>query len=368
MAEKLLEARQKALRRTDYDSLSEEEEDRSDLNNFTASSSTSSSSMRQRGRPVPSHHPLTPSFDPYAPPSSSSNVVTHTQANPPRNSLFDDSSFELPPISDDDNTKATSSLIPGAAGFLEMEEEPPRKTIPTPLNVSDNEPIKTSSGLLLTHRRSPTNKKKPPRPSEFDDVPTHTHLRGGAYRNAQKDYFEVENGYWNSKPPHQKNSMGMVQAKRFMSYVKIWVIISAVLLIAATGVLLHSFGHSKQTVEDLSVSQVNSDAQQRSVASMNSANNGEVPAQIILVPMENISELSDNQKQKHRRQQEIPSAQLGFHNKHEKQHSNEQHGVHRVLLELQDEFESWMVQHGKKYHSKDEKKHRFNIWTQNHHR
>jgi hypothetical protein len=247
-------------------------------------------------------------------------------------------------------------LIPGAAGYLEMEEEPPREE-PTPLEI-DNEPIKTSSGLLLTHRRSPTSKKQPPRP--LDSNPHIT------FRNAQKDYFEVETGRFgwksssSSSPRGGRHSMPMVQARRLLSYAKIWMVISLVLLMAATGVLVHSFGHAS-TADDNASLQANSDYTQRSDNAGNGDMMVEVPEQIILVPMENISELSQQ-----KRQQEAPSLQLGgFYNKHPKE---EHHGARRVLMELRDEFDSWAQQHGKKYHSDHEKDHRFNIWSQNHHR
>jgi hypothetical protein len=364
MAEKQLEAAQKALRRTDYDSFSDEDEEfgseTSTSNSFLPSSATTSStssSIRQRGRPI-QHHPLLEaatnnSFDPYGP-SQSSNLAIRTEHSnppnarfPPNKSLFDDHASQ-------DETRATSSLIPGAAGYLEMEEEPPRED-PTPLEI-DNEPIKTSSGLLLTHRRSPTSKKQPPRP--LDSNPH------SAFRNAQKDYFEVETGRfgWNfsSSPRGGRHSMPMVQARRLLSYVKIWMVISLVLLMAATGVLFHSFGHASTAVDNASM-QANSDSAQRSDSAGNGNMMVEVPEQIILVPMENISELSEQ-----RRQQEAPSLQLGgFYNKHSKE---EHHGARRVLIELRDEFESWAQQHGKKYHSDHEKDHRFNVWSQNHHR
>ena len=400
MAEKQLEARQKALRRTDYDSLSDGEEDRSEYTSFPSNSSTSSSSssMRNRGgrqcQSVPIHEQAlklkSPLFDPYAPASdpapapdpsnTSSNVdSTNTSINPPATSLLDDESVHT-----------TSSLIPGAAGFLEMEEEPPRETPLSPLDLNDdNEPIKTSSGLLLTHRRSPTNKKNS---SEFD-------LRGGggggggAFRNAQKDYFEVENGYWNDNSKSRRNTMGMLQARRFMSYVRIWVAISAVLLLVATGVLFHSFGHKpSEAAEDFTA-----DTQQQSSVSSSSSssssfaqnnnnnnnnNNAQVPLaqqQIILVPMENISKLTDKgEKQTNRRlgEMEPPSMELGFPHGHDnkkhrgnKRHSHQQqHGVRRVVSDLRDEFEAWVKQHGKTYHSHNEKEHRFHIWSDNHHK
>ena len=44
------------------------------------------------------------------------------------------------------------------------------------------------------------------------------------------------------------------------------------------------------------------------------------------------------------------------------------HGVHRILADLRNEFESWMQKHNKRYHSHEEKEKRFRIWSDNHDR
>ena len=345
MAEEQLEAKQRALRRTDYDSLSDGEEDSNALTNFPDSSPAPSSQIRQRGRPVPNQPQPTSTFDPYAPANIANNTSFQLHTNPPQNSLMDDISVEMSPI--EDERRASSSGIPGAAGYLEMDGSPPRESHPTPINMLENEPITTSSGLMLTHRRSPANT---PNPAIFDN---------GTFRNVQKDYFEVENNYFNSKSPYErKNTMVMVQVRRFMSYVKIWVAISAIFLLAATGVFLHSFGHSNKSGD----TQVKSDAQQQDTAAYTVYQANE-PQQIILRPMENISELAKGEKQHRHIQEETPSMLLSFHHKQQ-----QQHGVGHVILNLRDEFESWVQHHGKTYHSHEEKEHRFSIWTQNHHR
>ena len=156
----------------------------------------------------------------------------------------------------------------------------------------------------------------------------------------------------------------MNQARRFMSYVNVWVVLCFVLLMAATAVLLHSFGHSSNSMAEDNTLNPSVKDTQRSMGSVASTIEDE-PEQIILVPMENISELWDQ----HRRQQEAPNLQLGFHQDHHSQVSaNHNHGLHRVLLELRQDFESWVEHHQKRYHSADEKERRFTIWAQNHHR
>jgi hypothetical protein len=362
MAEEL-EAAQKALRRMDYDSPSESEDEKSQVNPFAGHMPTSS--VRQRGRSVPSHHSLEPSsFDPFAP-ATTSNIDIQMQSTaqssqrPPNNSLFDDISVDQH-RSSDDYTKATSSRVPGAAGYLEMETEPPRN-IQVPTGMTD-EPIRTSSGLQLTHRRSPTAKRPPP---SFERDANNPHLQH-SFRNAQKDYFEVENGYYGRKADSNRgtHSMPMVQARRFLSYVRIWMVISAVFLMAATGVLFHSFGHAEAVSADGTVIQQAKTDHQRSVSTATDTSN-QVPDQIILIPMDNISEIAQQQQQQQQLlQQESPNRKLS--SRHNKQ--PEEHGIRHVLHDARQEFETWVAEHGKQYHSKHEKEHRFNVWRQNHHR
>ena len=49
----------------------------------------------------------------------------------------------------------------------------------------------------------------------------------------------------------------------------------------------------------------------------------------------------------------------GFHSRHHEEHRG-------LLSELRSDFDSWVTRHGKKYGSKDEKEHRFNVWKKNH--
>lgn len=108
----------------------------------------------------------------------------------------------------------------------------------------------------------------------------------------------------------------------------------------------------------------------------------EIPEQILLLPMENISDLGNkqrnppalklanqgNQKQRHRvLLGRHDKTQHGRNNNHKNNKKNDGHH-YNILADLRDEFETWIHQHEKQYHSEHEKEHRFHIWAQNHDR
>jgi hypothetical protein len=377
MAEQQMEAAQKARRRSDYDSMSEEEDEQeggySDINPFEASSS----SIRQRGQPITTKKKKAMTYRSTPIKSVPIKQQRLPQHTPNRNSLLDDTSFEMQPILCD------TANIPGVAGYLEIEEEPPRISVSTlHLQEEEDEPIKTSSGLLLTHRQSPIIRKI--RPMDLDNPQQRAEFLNGNFRSPlQKDYFEVENGLWGSSRGHSgspRHSMAMLQAKRLMSYVKFWVLISFALLLALTAVLMHSFHHGEARVNVATTS--GSETQQQQANNYFQKKDDvviEVIEQILLLPMENISDLGNkqrrnppalqlanqgNQKQRHR-------VLLGHDKTNGHNNKNNKKNDHRhpnILADLRDEFETWIQQHEKQYHSEHEKEHRFHIWTQNHDR
>ena len=400
-----MEAAQKARRSTDYDS-EDDDGERSEIGLLTGSIS-SSSNLHQRSQPTGSHplssSMISSSFDPYAStPTQSPGVLSPSQEDyPPShrdNSLFDDGSVHTVDTENQNNnyhTNHTTSSIPGAAGYLEMEEEPPRRIL------SENEPITTSSGLLLTHRRhSPTAaaaRRHPPTTTGSSTTPPahspQNHMKtvfdksdplarnsNSGFRTIRKDYFEVEHGFhgwkaaqepdFHGNSPRRHHSMPMLQARRFLSYVRIWMVISAVFLMLATGVLFHSFGHTETAGSLVVKSGSNTDATVN-VASGVASNLGRGMNQIILVPMEGISERQQfvGQQQQQQLYYQVPSGQIGYHTHYyQSQGQQHQHGVRRVLLELRQEFEDWVVHHKKQYHSEEEKERRFQVWSDNHHR
>ena len=91
-------------------------------------------------------------------------------------------------------------------------------------------------------------------------------------------------------------------------------------------------------------------------------NNFQTKEQILLVPMEDISQL-------HRQKQnDPPRRQLSLTHGHNQNVKNHHHGIEGTVEYLRQEFEAWIEEHGKSYHSNEEKESRFHIWSANHHR
>jgi hypothetical protein len=403
-----MEAAQRALRRTDYEGDSSDEEELIILS--TGSISASPERNVSANKPVTT--PAVTSFDPYSP-----------MAQRAANALIDDAmSVQTVETVEEEypnhhhSPTISSSLVSGGAGYLEMEEAPSRY-------MDSSEPITTSSGLMLTHRRySPTADRRNYEASS--DVTTNlgnTALRSGTrttikqrngmetvfdksdpltrdssnpFHSKQRQYFEVENGFlaWKAASEEdfhgnekRRHSMPMLQARRFLSYVRIWMVLSAVFLVLATGVLLHAWGHDP--MESGAATEGSGSVGATTTSSVNNGNGGNQQyivggtslttggaKQIILVPMQGISDVSKRQQfgqQQHQQQQQ----QFGGYQHGQRrlqqasdQHQHQHHVIRHALLELRQEFDDWVVHHGKKYNSSEEKEHRFRIWTENHQR
>lgn len=376
-----MEAAQRALRQPDYDS-GEDDVSSVEMNSSDSGSppqsQLSSSSVRQRGFRSSDSKP--DAFDPYAPVPE---PTSHRE--PSQDSLFDATAFELSSMMMDDETRVSTSAIPGGAGYLEIEEEPPRQM---PLEMTlDNEPIQTSSGLLLTHRRaSPTGNNSGTNGGRSRSAMNHNHRRP-----QQRDNFEMEYGihgnpgYGTSSNgdygPSNRHATAIAQARHVLSFARVWIVVCFGVLLVMTGALMHSFGSQApndaviEKNENEAISYLSQDQQQNGDGSYyqnhgqqqqyqnfdSSANAQDtyyqVPEQIILLPMDNISQLAQQQQNPQRRM-------LGVSH-HQPKHS-EHHGVHLDLHELREEFDAWVLEHNKVYHSEQEKEHRFHVWTQNH--
>jgi hypothetical protein len=397
-------------------------------------------------------------------------------------------------------TRATSSMIPGAAGYLEMEEEPPRleynnnkntnllssssfSTSPSefiprhtqhhhhhppqqpsqqyphqqqPQQIAHppdtTEPIRTDSGLLLTHRKMkhrpphhhqqqqqyhPTTSSQPslysqPYPPQLQQhnlqqqqnyfpQNNNSNMATRAFRNVQQEYFEVENGFkigWrrlldsggstmgkrqyngsgsggSTNNNDGKHSMATVQTRRLMSFVKLWVVLFALVLLAMTGAFWHSLGHTESTVTKRDVVDGKTTTTSSSSSSFNGGagpptiggyyvNGGGLdtntlnkapPQEILLLPLDDVSKLASARQQQ---QYDLGPLQLGYSlhgasttaatTTTSASAAASHHHQHRFLRDLRDDFEMWMKEHKKVYHSDTEKEHRFSIWTQNHHR
>jgi len=341
-------------------------------------------------------------------------------------------------------TRASSSTVPGVAGFLEMEEEPPRDTFGfdgsgggtrTGLIIEAEEEdrnyhleqqqqnqIRTDSGLVLTHRKfSSSSQQQNQHPHYSQSQQHHPHqqnsrpsparpfslhpqhqpsslpsnngtsssapLGGGGSRGLQHDYFEeqTKNGHHRRSSNNNtllsgiverliglrdayvgggggglnggdgKHSMAMLQARRLLSLVRVWIVIGAVFVLVTTGAFFHSLGHKELEGDVVSKSQSSSNQeQQQAMNDVYSNSNGiqvAPPQEILLLPLDDISKLSSQRSMEANDQQP--------------QQYHHHHG-RRLLMDLRQEFEAWVVQHNKSYHSFEEKEHRFSIWTGNH--
>jgi hypothetical protein len=267
---------------------------------------------------------------------------------------------------DDSVTSDVENATPGVAGFLEMESEPSR----TPVRVerpqqqqqrneqslfaSPFEPIRTSSGLLLTHRRNP-NESQPQRFPIRRDTPYKEDDENEKKRNGFSAYlsgspenrFEVENPWsaHHSDPYSPRGGSFIHQARRILSVARLGVIASGIALLLGTIVLLHSVQHeraaSNTAATDSSYQQQQGSQSGGRVVTLGDEF-GTVPDRIILVPFQNYTQ--------------------------HVQHPNQRRLLNSVVSDMRTEFESWIQHHGKVYHTHAEKEKRFNIWSNNHER
>jgi C1A family cysteine protease len=315
---------------------------------------------------------------------------------------------------------ARPSAYPGTAGFLEMEEEPPREVFrdkerTETNNINDHihndatfggESIKTDSGLVLTHRKT-TNAASPHRKRQH-----HPPLHQNVFRETQKEFFEVENGVFqernkgNPNFPHRKeggnyfagssagmlgggngkHSMVMVQAKRLMSFVRIWVVLFLVVVLAMTGVFFHSMGRQEDqkivVAKEASIS-INSAMNANANANSIAQSQDTAPDTILLLPLTDSARLASSlQQQQHQKLdqnyprrlqtgQEVAQVNMLDSSAYSSVASNGSDNSvssHHFLMDLRQEFEDWIQHHGKAYQSVEEKELRFSIWSQNHQR
>jgi Cathepsin propeptide inhibitor domain (I29) len=365
-------------------------------------------------------------FDPYASPHRH---ITHA-------SLLDNS--------DDEDTVATAAtrIVPGSAGFLEMEEEPPRTPLVSSAAVDPQlqrspaavtyDPIQTSSGLLLTHRRVPTA----PILSGQQQRSIRSQLEletGTTSMNTRHTGMGFDNGHHYptlpsyAYPPRlprtlpQLRSFSSFPTQPLLRYVRLGVVLSALILFAGTAVLLH---HALSGSKNASMLDKDQQQQQQRQPSGNQAlderdrlqfdadveliplsEDGDFPDRIILLPL---PEYGIPGNQKHRRLEPLRSIQndpnrlvgvQAFPHENEPPtrqvqqaenrlvgvqafpHENEpptrqvQQAEHAFLLPLEQplaalkaEFQAWKKRHNKTYHSEQEHHRRFTIWSENHHK
>jgi hypothetical protein len=284
-----------------------------------------------------------------------------------------------------------TGTVPGAAGFLEMEEEPPRtpllnakSSIPSPYYEL---PVMTTSGLLLTHRRTPMEPRRPlssssrnsnnnnntyystTDPSRDDKKrqgPANVLFGSPTLKRAlYREHLEVENPWSAHHVGTSTSNSFLSQVQCLLSYARLWVLLSVVVLLIGSSLVVHHMRHEgSSTVEE----NANFSSEQEIVIGNSGGDSiirlvpleqdrsrpegaGNTGGPIILVPLPNAAAVLRQQSA----QQPLPFYQPP--------------GGRRLLLEdLQNEFESWVIQHDKVYHSHEERHKRFQIWTDNHHR
>lgn len=358
-----------------FDSLDDDGEEVIDFLTDTELSSVNQSSSlinntvhTAQGRDEPSS---LSKFDPFSPERPPSKV---------QGSLLDDEAGEDESQNDDvEASIRQSSSVPGAAGYLEMEEEPPRtpktnyheKRDSNQTDYSQYEPIKTSSGLLLTHRRTPHEYRPASRVHDFplesevfdeDDLDmkkrqTPRGLFGSSNlrRALYQERFDFERGN-----PFHSGSVWL-QGQKLLSYAKLWLVVSAMLFLIGVMVIVKHVRH-EGTAELESVSYGGDELI-------------ELTETVRLVPLE-------NQEQYHFQSQQqgedfgpivllpLPAearSRVDFGQPRQQQQPLHTHPLRRLSMKsLRREFESWASKLNKTYHSEEEKEKRFSIWKQNH--
>ena len=169
-------------------------------------------------------------------------------------------------------------MTPGTAGFLEIEEEP-SSFVPGQdadlLGLGDTTQIRTSSGLVLTHRQTPAAMPRS-RPAFSDDHGRNPKNNNRTFMNtpgtrvnmnhSSGRAFEVETGYADPSfgNPHyttmyssSHSPRDLIQTRRLLSYVRLWNAAFCMFLLIGTGVIIHSIRHEQSgTAEENEESQV----------------------------------------------------------------------------------------------------------------
>lgn len=260
--------------------------------------------------------------------------------------------------------------------YLEMEDPPmmePHLNPPNRLYGGDQdllgigqEPSRTSSGLLLTHRQPVP--RVPPQVAQHDndDKKRHASMRINGSLETDWGYATSSRDPYAHKDP---TSAMLLTARRLLSFARVYIVLFVVVLTIGTLSIVHSSTHERNadTASQIVMSrekQLDSTHLPLQAEAAATEATEEEPIQIILVPIENVSQLKEMQLE------EPPKLSITHHNsKHHGSHHPDGFvdGATRALKTLRDEFEEWIEEHEKSYASHEEKEDRFHIWSQNHH-
>lgn len=314
-------------------------------------------------------------------------------------------------------------------------EEPCSLPPPPPpllLLSSLEQPIQTKSGLLLTHRRTPAEllrasssyRNRNSGTTNDDDHPaaattTKTALSTKEEDNDDDDHHLHSNHHHHH---HHKNSTTSAWRRRttpqyvhsrleidlphpflptgsgaggteasflpyaqtVLSYVRVWVWLSAVVLLIGTLVVLHHVKHEGRRHSSTTMKNdynnyhhhhppydaihggnaVQELGTIRIVAMDENMERQTQPETILLLPLEESNNHGSGpppHQHHHQHQQHVQVHQTAHNNRHAGR-------FHRLLDDLRNDFEVWTHQHKKQYASAEEKEKRFSIWVDNHHR
>jgi len=258
-------------------------------------------------------------FDPLRSPSS------HPLAEGP--SLLDSSK-------ESEDAGPSHMRTPGSANFLEMETEPLRHVADSSYTVYD--PLTTSSGLFLTHRRTPLHEK--PSTMESNDSgdkklrgPSALFGTGGLGKSGKM--FEIDT----SDPWRSERTPLWSQGKKLLTVARLWILLSGLVLLSGLSVVFHHIGH--ETSASTSVEK-KKDQQVGGVIELIPLSDGYTEqSHIVLVPMAEPDTTREN------------------HN-----------SGRRLMADLRGEFNEWVRRHNKSYASLEDEERRFSVWVDNHHR
>lgn len=286
---------------------------------------------------------------------------------------------------DDDAPTDTENPSSQPVLYLEMEEEPSRKVSRSQKNEqtpwisperpsSPYEPITTSSGLLLTHRRSSAEAKQDKRElysklhdvaidDEDDDdgrdnrkryMPTTLFGTGGLSRTLYRERFELDNQYG-----HTPSSVWN-QTLRLLSYARLGVAASACVLLIGMFVIVKHIGlegsapqQEQNTLDRVQFLPIeNAPFMQEHIVARDGTG-----GQIVFLPLpEGGPEALQAPKLVGFQYPEVSP---------DMRNRDYRRGHRRLMEGIRDSFDSWMQQHGKRYRSNVEKERRFLIWSRN---
>jgi C1A family cysteine protease len=262
------------------------------------------------------------------------------------------------------------------------------------------EPLRTDSGLLLTHRKSlavgesvgGTVRSRHPlsasggtfapaygaRGTELEHdggLPWYPHHRSS--QSGSDPYgpprlsssFFVGRAGWGPPSPGGRSAGFKLLLQRWLSFARLWVVASAALLFLGMTVVVRHVGHESKA------SSSSSSSVESQIAMGGGTSGG---FRVVSISQFDGSYDSDAGNQYPDRLILLPLPEGSLSHRHHaglSQHSQSHHHQHRHLLpshheddELHDLFVQWKATHGKQYSSHHEHLERFHIWKSNHRR